>query len=80
VAAPVSTLDLSLSSGAGIPIEERHTREVTHLQGVPIAPEGVKARNPAFDVTPARYIAAIITERGVVRGNYERELRALVGQ
>ncbi|ABQ28465.1 S-methyl-5-thioribose-1-phosphate isomerase [Geotalea uraniireducens] len=80
VAAPVSTLDLSLKSGEDIPIEERHSREVTHLQGLPVAPEGVKVRNPAFDVTPARYIAGIITEKGVVRGDYEKELRALVGR
>lgn len=80
VAAPVSTLDLSIKSGDDIPIEERHACEVTHLQGLPVAPEGVKVRNPAFDVTPAKYIAGIITEKGVVRGDYERELKALVGQ
>jgi methylthioribose-1-phosphate isomerase len=80
VAAPVSTLDLSLSSGDEIPIEERHAHEVTHLAGRPIAPEGVQVRNPAFDVTPARYITGIITEKGVVRGDYERGLKALVGQ
>ena len=66
VAAPTSTFDLSLASGNDIPIEERHAREVTHLQGYPLAPEGVHVRNPAFDVTPARYITAIITEKGVV--------------
>ncbi|HEY6009367.1 MAG TPA: S-methyl-5-thioribose-1-phosphate isomerase [Geobacteraceae bacterium] len=80
VAAPVSTLDLSLGSGDDIPIEERHPREVTHLHGFPIAPEGVRVSNPAFDVTPARYISAIITEKGVVRGNFERELQALVNR
>ena len=80
VAAPVSTLDLAISSGDEIPIEERHAVEVTHLQGHPIAPEGVRVRNPAFDVTPARYITGIITERGVVRGDYERELKSLVGK
>jgi len=78
VAAPVSTLDLSLDSGAQIPIEERGSAEVTHIQGVGIAPEGVKVRNPAFDVTPARYVTAIITERGVAQGDYLRSLRALV--
>jgi methylthioribose-1-phosphate isomerase len=78
VAAPISTLDLSLTSGADIPIEERHAREVTHLQGYPLAPEGVQVRNPAFDVTPARYITAIITEKGVVTGDYEANLRKLV--
>jgi len=80
VAAPISTLDLKLSSGDQIPIEERAAEEVTRVQGVVIAPEGVKVRNPAFDVTPARYIAGIITEKGVVRGDYERELKTLVGQ
>jgi len=80
VAAPISTLDLTLRNGDEIPIEERHNREVTHLQGLPVAPEGVQVRNPAFDVTPARYITAIITEKGVVRGDYEQGLRALVGQ
>ena len=80
VAAPVSTFDLSLESGDRIPIEERHAHEVTHLRGLPVAPEGVKVRNPAFDVTPARYITAIITERGVVKGNYLRELQALVNR
>jgi methylthioribose-1-phosphate isomerase len=80
VAAPTSTFDLTLESGDEIPIEERHSREVTHLQGLPVAPEGIMVRNPAFDVTPARYISGIITEKGVVTGNYERELRALAGR
>jgi methylthioribose-1-phosphate isomerase len=80
VAAPVSTLDLSLKNGDAIPIEERPCHEVTQLRGMPIAPEGVAVRNPAFDVTPAKYITAIITERGVVRGDYERTLKTLVGQ
>ncbi|RII28926.1 MAG: S-methyl-5-thioribose-1-phosphate isomerase [Geobacter sp.] len=80
VAAPISTLDLTLANGDAIPIEERNACEVTHLQGVPVAPEGVRVRNPAFDVTPARYITGIITEKGVVRGDYERELKRLVGQ
>jgi methylthioribose-1-phosphate isomerase len=80
VAAPVSTLDLSLQTGDEIPIEERHSREVTHLQGYPVAPEGVRVRNPAFDVTPARYISGIITERGVVTGDYREGLRALFGK
>ncbi len=78
VAAPVSTFDLSLKNGNDIPIEERHAREVTHLQGYQLAPEGVNVRNPAFDVTPARYITAIITERGVVRDNFEENLRKMV--
>jgi len=79
VAAPISTLDLTLPTGESIPIEERASTEVTRIQGVGIAPEGVKVRNPAFDVTPARYVSGIITEKGVVRGDYERELKALVG-
>jgi methylthioribose-1-phosphate isomerase len=65
VAAPLSTVDFNMESGALIPIEERDTSEVTHVFGkVQIAPDGVKAANPAFDVTPARYITAIITEKG----------------
>ncbi len=80
VAAPISTLDLTLKSGDEIPIEERTAREVTHVQGVSLAPEGVTVRNPAFDVTPARYVTAIITEKGVVRGDFEAGLKALVGQ
>jgi methylthioribose-1-phosphate isomerase len=80
VAAPVSTLDLSLANGDQIPIEERHSHEVTHLQGIAIAPHGITVRNPAFDVTPARYISAIITENGVARGNYEHELKTVLGR
>jgi methylthioribose-1-phosphate isomerase len=79
VAAPLSTVDLSLSSGEEIPIEERSAAEVTHVAGVAIAPEGVAARHPAFDVTPHRYIAAIITENGVARHPYTESLRALFG-
>jgi len=78
VAAPTSSIDLSLPSGERIPIEERSPEEVTHLQGVPIAPKGVEVANPAFDVTPHRYISAIITERGIVRQPYEVRLRELV--
>jgi methylthioribose-1-phosphate isomerase len=74
VAAPTSTVDLSLQSGADIPIEERSSREVTELAGVRIAPEGVVAAHPAFDVTPARLVSAIITERAVVRPPYGRSL------
>jgi methylthioribose-1-phosphate isomerase len=77
VAAPISTFDLTMKSGDEIPIEERHSREVTHLQGIPIAPEGIRVRNPAFDVTPSRYITGIITEKGVVTGDYSRQLRRL---
>jgi methylthioribose-1-phosphate isomerase len=76
IAAPVSTFDLSIPDGAHIPIEERSAEEVTHLQGVRIAPD-VHAAHPAFDVTPARYITAIFTERGVARAPYKESLRAL---
>lgn len=77
VAAPISTLDLALESGAQIPIEERAAEEVTHVFGVPVAPEGTAAANPAFDVTPSRYVTAIITEKGVARPPYENSLAAL---
>ncbi len=76
IAAPVSTFDLSIPDGDQIPIEERSASEVTHLQGVRIAPD-VHAAHPAFDVTPARYIAAIFTERGVARAPYTESLRSL---
>src|ERR1700686_4882900 len=76
IAAPVSTFDLSISDGEQIPIEERSAAEVTHIQGVRIAPD-VYAAHPAFDVTPARYIAAIFTERGVARAPYVQSLSAL---
>jgi len=77
VAAPMSTIDFSIPSGEYIPVEERDPEEVTHIQGVRIAPEGVKAANPAFDVTPHRYISAIITEQGIAREPYEESLKAL---
>ncbi|MCI0624663.1 MAG: S-methyl-5-thioribose-1-phosphate isomerase [Acidobacteria bacterium] len=79
VAAPISTLDLSLPSGDHIPIEQRPSREVTHIQQSAIAPEGVEVANPAFDVTPNRYVTAIITERGVARLPYLESLRQLAG-
>jgi methylthioribose-1-phosphate isomerase len=74
VAAPISTIDLSIKSGAEIPIEERSSREVTDIAGVSIAPAGVHAAHPAFDVTPARLVTAIITERGILRAPYEQSL------
>jgi methylthioribose-1-phosphate isomerase len=77
VAAPISTLDLTLASGAQIPIEQRAASEVTHVFGVAVAPDGIPVENPAFDVTPNRYVTAIITERGVARTPYEQSLRAL---
>jgi len=70
VAAPTTTIDPSLASGAEIPIEERSPEEVTHIQGVAIAPEGTEVQNPAFDVTPHQYITAIITESGIIREPY----------
>jgi methylthioribose-1-phosphate isomerase len=76
VAAPISTLDLSITSGEQIPIEERPEDEVTHLAGMRISPD-VPAAHPAFDVTPARFITAIITERGVARAPYEASLPRL---
>jgi methylthioribose-1-phosphate isomerase len=78
VAAPVSTLDLTLASGDLIPIEQRPAREVTEVFGVPVAPEGIRVENPAFDVTPARYVTAIITECGVARAPFEESLAKLV--
>jgi methylthioribose-1-phosphate isomerase len=77
VAAPVSTFDLTLESGASIPIEQRSAEEVTHVFGVPVAPENIAVENPAFDVTPARYVTAIISERGVARAPYEESLKKL---
>lgn len=78
VAAPISTLDLTLDSGDRIPIEQRAAVEVTHVHGVAVAPEGTVVENPAFDVTPHRYVTAIITERGVARPPFEESLRKLV--
>jgi methylthioribose-1-phosphate isomerase len=77
VAAPVSTFDLTLASGDSIPIEQRAAEEVTHVFGVPVAPENIRVENPAFDVTPSRYVTAIISERGVARAPYEASLRRL---
>ena len=77
VAAPVSTFDLTLKSGDSIPIEQRSAEEVTHVFGVPVAPENIAVENPAFDVTPARYVTAIISERGVARAPYEESLKRL---
>jgi methylthioribose-1-phosphate isomerase len=79
VAAPISTIDFSIPDGSHIPIEERDPREVTHSGDRRMAPEGIAVRNPAFDVTPARLVSAIITERGVVQGDYLQGLRELLG-
>ncbi len=78
VAAPISTLDLKLASGDQIPIEQRAPQEVTHVHGVPVAPEGTQVANPAFDVTPNRYVTAIVTERGIARAPYSETLAKLV--
>jgi methylthioribose-1-phosphate isomerase len=77
VAAPLSTIDLSLATGDEIPIEERSPDEVTHWRGIQTAPDNVSARHPAFDVTPHRYVTAIITERGIARDPYTESLKAL---
>jgi methylthioribose-1-phosphate isomerase len=78
VAAPTSTVDLSLRTGAEIPIEERSSKEVVEVSGNRIAPEGVQAAHPAFDVTPNRLVTAIITERGVLRPPYDAALAEAV--
>jgi methylthioribose-1-phosphate isomerase len=80
VAAPISTIDLSVKDGSEIPIEERSDREITHIKDVQLAPEGIKVRNPAFDVTPHDLVTAIITEKGVVQGDYRAELQKIVAQ
>jgi methylthioribose-1-phosphate isomerase len=78
VAAPLSTIDLATSDGSRIPIEERPDREVTHVGSSRLTPEGARIRNPAFDVTPAKFVTAIITERGIARAPYEESLAGLV--
>jgi len=78
VAAPISTVDLATSDGSKIPIEQRNAREVTHIGGRQMVPDGVSVENPAFDVTPAKYVAAIVTERGIARAPYEDSLRKLM--
>jgi methylthioribose-1-phosphate isomerase len=80
VAAPISTVDLATPDGSGIPIEQRNPREVTHIGGRQMTPDGVGIENPAFDVTPAKYVAAIITERGIARAPYEQSLSQLARQ
>jgi methylthioribose-1-phosphate isomerase len=77
VAAPISTVDLACPDGDKIPIEQRNPREVTHIGGKQMVPDGVSIENPAFDVTPARYVAAIITERGIARAPYLESLQKL---
>jgi methylthioribose-1-phosphate isomerase len=77
VAAPLSTVDLAIPSGEAIPIEQRAESEVTQIQGIRIAPAGIAVKNPAFDVTPNRYISAIVTEKGIALPPYEKALRRL---
>jgi len=78
VAAPISTVDLGTADGSLIPIEERSDREVTHVGTSRLTPEGARIRNPAFDVTPSRYVTAIITERGIARAPYDESLAEMV--
>jgi methylthioribose-1-phosphate isomerase len=80
VAAPVSTIDISLSSGEQIPIEERRSAEVTEGFGIRTVPEGVKVFNPAFDVTPHSLVTGIVSERGIARHPFEATLRAWCGK
>ncbi|MFY9912367.1 MAG: S-methyl-5-thioribose-1-phosphate isomerase [Candidatus Sulfotelmatobacter sp.] len=77
VAAPISTIDMACPDGSKIPIEQRNPREVSHIAGKQMVPDGVSIENPAFDVTPAKYVSAIITERGIARAPYEESLRNL---
>jgi methylthioribose-1-phosphate isomerase len=77
VAAPLSTVDLNTPTGEQIPIEQRPEKEVTHHGGKQMAPDGVKVENPAFDVTPGKYVTAIVTERGVARAPYDQSLKEL---
>jgi methylthioribose-1-phosphate isomerase len=80
VAAPISTVDLATPDGSKIPIEQRNAREVTHIAGKQMVPDGVQVENPAFDVTPAKYVTAIITERGIARPPYKQSLSQLTHQ
>jgi methylthioribose-1-phosphate isomerase len=80
VAAPFNTIDLETPTGAAIPIEQRSAREVTHVNGIQVTPDGVAIENPAFDVTPAKYIAAVITERGILRAPFTDSIRKMATQ
>ncbi len=80
LAAPISTLDLSLQNGAEIPIEQRSADEVLRIGDQPIAPQGVAAAHPAFDLTPARYVTAIVTDQGIARAPYADSLARLAEQ
>ena len=80
VAAPFSTIDLETPDGSGIPIEQRSQREITHIAGKQMTPDGVEVENPAFDVTPFTYVTAIVTERGIARSPYTHSLKKLAGE
>ncbi|HLM62308.1 MAG TPA: S-methyl-5-thioribose-1-phosphate isomerase [Pyrinomonadaceae bacterium] len=80
VAAPLSTVDLNCPTGEEIPIEERNIREITHVQDIQLAPEGISVNNYAFDVTPNEFVAAIITEKGVARAPYTESLKKMFDQ
>jgi methylthioribose-1-phosphate isomerase len=79
VAAPISTVDMACPTGDQIPIEQRNVREVSHIAGKQMTPDGVSIENPAFDVTPGKYVSAIITERGLAREPYTESLLRLMG-
>jgi methylthioribose-1-phosphate isomerase len=80
VAAPLSTIDFETTDGSKIPIEQRNSREVTHFAGKQVTPEGVSIENPAFDVTPSKYVTAIVTEKGIARAPYLESLQRLADQ
>jgi methylthioribose-1-phosphate isomerase len=76
--APKSTFDLKIASGKSIPIEERKSEEVTCFTGIPTAPKGIKVYNPAFDVTPASLINGIVTEYGIIRTPYGKNISSIL--
>jgi methylthioribose-1-phosphate isomerase len=80
VAAPLSTFDRGTKTGAEIPIEERDASEVATLWGRCLAPQGIKVRNPAFDITPHRYVNAIVTEKGIIKPPFEKRLKQILGK
>jgi len=77
VAAPLSTIDMSIKSGDMIPVEERLPKEISHFRNQEIGPSGVKILNPAFDITPSRYVTAIITEKGIAKPPYKAAIKRL---
>jgi methylthioribose-1-phosphate isomerase len=79
VVAPFSTIDLTTPDGDGIPIEQRNPKEISHLGGTQLTPDGAKIWNPAFDITPHRYVTGIVTEHGIIRPPYSETLRAALG-